>query len=91
MLADATAPSVSEIRAATHSIRDREGARRNMTTEMRIRALICAAVTIVAAVATAFVQEYMTGGSSAAVIGAVAGVAFVVSFYFLVMRFRQQT
>ena len=61
-----------------------------MTTEMRIRALICAAVTIVAAVATAFVQEYRMGGSSAAVIGAVAGVAFVVSFYFLVMRFRQQ-
>ena len=88
MLAGAMGPSASEIRAATHSIRDREGVVRNMTTEMRIRALICAAVTIVAAVATAFVQEYMTGGSSAIVIGAVAGVAFVVSFYFLVMRAR---
>ena len=62
-----------------------------MTTEMRIRALICAAVTIIAAVATAFFQEYRMGGSNAAVIGAVAGVAFVVSFYFLVMRARQQT
>ena len=62
-----------------------------MTTELRIRALICAAVTIIAAVATAFFQEYRTGGSNAAVIGAVAGVAFLVSFYFLVMRFRQQT
>ena len=59
-----------------------------MTTEMRIRALICAAVTIVAAVATAFVQEYVTGASSPIVIGGVAGVAFVVSFYFLVMRAR---
>ena len=90
MFADATDPSASEIRAATHSIRDREGARRNMTTEMRIRALICAAVTIIAAVATAFIQEYMTGASSAAVIGAVAGVAFLVSFYFLVVRFLQK-
>jgi hypothetical protein len=57
-----------------------------MTTEMRIRALICAAVTLVAAVATAFVQEYMTGTSSPIVIFAVAGVACLVSFYFLVVR-----
>jgi hypothetical protein len=37
---------------------------------LRIRALICAAVTIIAAVATAFIQDYMTGASSAIVIGA---------------------
>jgi hypothetical protein len=57
-----------------------------MTTEMRIRALICAGVTLVAAVATAFVQEHMTGASSPIVIFAGAGVAFLVSFYFLVVR-----
>jgi hypothetical protein len=48
-----------------------------MTTAMRIRALVCAAVTLVAAVATAFVQEHMTGASSAIVIFAVAGVAIL--------------
>jgi hypothetical protein len=57
-----------------------------MTIAMWIRSLLCAAVTLVAAVATAFVQEYMTGASSPIIIFAGAGVAFLVSFYFLVVR-----